>query len=119
MRANALGTGGTAKPLRQRHQFGGTLGGPLRLPRSFYFVSAEGINGREADTRQAHVPTAAERAGDFSASGVAIRDPFTGQPFPGGVIPAVAAQRGRRRGGEPLPGAQSRRRRRPTSSRRR
>ena len=34
--------------------------------RSFYFVSVEGINGREADTRLAHVPTAAERAGDFS-----------------------------------------------------
>ena len=77
-----------AKPLSQRHQFGGTLGGPLRLPRSFFFVSGEGIDGREADTRQAHVPTALERAGDFSASGVAIRDPFTGLPFPGGVIPA-------------------------------
>ena len=72
----------------QRHQFGGTLGGPLWLPQSFYFVSAEGIDGREADTRQAHVPTAAERAGDFSASGVAVRDPLTGLPFPGGVIPA-------------------------------
>ena len=76
------------KPLSQRHQFGGTLGGPLRLPRSFFFVSGEGIDGREADTRQAHVPTALERAGDFSASGVAIRDPLTGLPFPGGVIPA-------------------------------
>ena len=76
------------RPLRQRHQFGATLGGPLGLPLSFFFVSGEGINGREADTRQAHVPTAAERAGDFSASGVAVRDPSTGLPFPGGVIPA-------------------------------
>ena len=85
---NALATAGDATPLRQRHQFGGTLGGPLWLSRSFYFVNAEGINGREADTRQAHVPTAAERAGDFSASGVAVRDPFTGQPFAGGMIPS-------------------------------
>jgi hypothetical protein len=84
---NALATAGDAKPLRQRHQFGGTLGGPLPFSRSFYFLNGEGINGREADTRQAHVPTVAERAGDFSASGVAVRDPFTGQPFPGGVIP--------------------------------
>jgi len=85
--ANPLATT-AAKPLSQRHQFGATLGGPLWLPRSFYFLSGEGINGREADTRQAHVPTVAERAGDFSASGVAIRDPFTGLPFPGGVIPS-------------------------------
>jgi Carboxypeptidase regulatory-like domain len=85
---NALDDGSLAKPARQRHQFGGTLGGPLWLPRSFFFVNAEGINGREADTRLAHVPTALERAGDFSASGVTIRDPFTGQPFPGNVIPA-------------------------------
>jgi len=85
---NALDDGSLPKPERQRHQFGGTLGGPLWLPRSFYFINAEGINGREADTRLAHVPTALERAGNFSASGVAIRDPFTGQPFPGGVIPA-------------------------------
>jgi Carboxypeptidase regulatory-like domain/TonB dependent receptor-like, beta-barrel len=85
---NALDDGSLPKPERQRHQFGGTLGGPLWLPRSFYFISAEGINGREADTRLAHVPTALERAGDFSASGVTIRDPFTGQPFQGNVIPA-------------------------------
>ena len=85
---NVLATDTTAPPLRQRHQFGATLGGPLWLSRSFYFLSAEGIDGREADTRQAHVPTAAERAGDFSASGVVIRDPSTALPFPGGVIPA-------------------------------
>jgi hypothetical protein len=85
---NALDTGDAAKPLRQRHQFGGTLGGPLRMPQSFYFLSAEGVDGHEADTRQAHVPTAAERAGNFAASGVAIRDPLTGLAFPGGVIPS-------------------------------
>src|SRR5205085_11117268 len=85
---NALDPGNIEKPLLQRHQFGGTLGGPLRLSRSFYFLNAEAIDGREADTRLAHVPTIAERAGDFSAAGVTIRDPFTGQPFSGNVIPA-------------------------------
>ena len=40
------------------------------------------------------MPTAAERAGDFSAPGLAgctppvPMDPLTGQPFPGNVIPA-------------------------------
>jgi len=85
---NALDDGSLPKPELQRHQFGGTIGGPLWLPRSFYFINAEGIDGREADTRLAHVPSALERAGDFSASGVVVRDPFTGQPFPGNVIPA-------------------------------
>jgi hypothetical protein len=85
---NALAPAGLPKPERQRHQFGGTIGGPLWRPLSFYFISAEAINGREADTRLARVPTAAERAGDFSASAVTVRDPFTGQPFAGNAIPA-------------------------------
>lgn len=77
-----------AKPLLQRHQFGGTLGGPLPVPRSFFFMNVEGVNGREADTRRSRVPTAAERAGDFSASAAAIRDPFTGAAFSGNLIPS-------------------------------
>jgi hypothetical protein len=79
---------GEDKPLLQRHQFGGSLGGPLRPYRSFFFVNVEGIDGREADTRIARVPTAAERAGDFSASAAAVRDPATGQAFPGNLLPA-------------------------------
>ena len=85
---DTLDDGSRPKAERQRHQYGGTIGGPLWIPRSFYFLNAEGINGSEAATRLAHVPTALERAGDFSQSGVMVRDPFTGQPFPGNVIPA-------------------------------
>jgi Carboxypeptidase regulatory-like domain len=77
-----------SKPLLQRHQFGGTLGGAVKRLPSFYFLNVEAIDGREAETRLAHVPTAAERAGDFSQSAVTIRDPFTGQPFAGNTIPA-------------------------------
>ena len=76
------------KPLLQRHQFGGTLGGPLKLPRSFYFFNVEAVSAREADTRLSRVPTAAERSGDFSASAAGVRDPFTGAGFPGNVIPS-------------------------------
>jgi Carboxypeptidase regulatory-like domain/TonB dependent receptor len=85
---DALDDGTLPRPSLQRNQFGGTIGGPLWFPRSFFFVNAEGIDGNESDTRLAHVPTALERAGDFSRSGVTIRDPFTGQPFAGNLIPA-------------------------------
>jgi hypothetical protein len=74
-------------PHLRRHQAGGTLGGPLRLGRSFFFVNVEAIDAREGDTRLAHVPTAAERAGDFSASATPLRDPATGAPFTGNQIP--------------------------------
>jgi hypothetical protein len=75
--------------LLRKHQFGGTIGGPVGSRPSFYFVNVEAVRAREAETRLAHVPTAAERAGDFSQSGVAIFDPFTGRPFAGNVIPAA------------------------------
>jgi hypothetical protein len=35
------------------------------------------------------VPTALERAGDFSQSSRRPNDPVTGQPFPGGIIPVA------------------------------
>lgn len=76
------------KPLFRRHQFGGTLGGAIPKLPSFYFVSLEGLRTRDAETRAANVPTAAERAGDFSASGIVLRDPMTGLPYPGNRIPA-------------------------------
>jgi outer membrane receptor protein involved in Fe transport len=85
---DALDDGTLPRPELQRNQFGGTIGGPLWFPRSFFFINAEGIDGTESDTRLAHVPTALEREGNFSASGVVIKDPFTGLPFPGNTIPA-------------------------------
>ncbi len=85
---NALQPAAADKPLLQRHQFGGTLGGPLKLRRSFFFANVEAVDGREADTRLARVPTAAERAGDFSASAAGVRDPLTGAPFPGNMMPS-------------------------------
>lgn len=89
------------------HRFGGSLGGPVRLPgyngrdRTFFFVAYEGLYDEFPEPRQDTVPTEAMRRGDFSAllsEGIVIYNPFTGvrrpdgrverQPFPGNVIPA-------------------------------
>ncbi len=76
------------EPFRRRHQAGGTVGGPLARLKSFYFASIEGTRDRTATTRLAHVPTEAQRAGDFSSVPFAIVDPASGEPFPGNRIPA-------------------------------
>ncbi len=72
-----------------RNQFGFSFGGPIRQDRTFFFADYEGTRSREGLTRVTNVPTALERAGDFSQSLMGIpRNPLTGQPFDSGVIPA-------------------------------
>lgn len=75
-------------PQYQRNQFGASAGGPVVKSRMFVFADYEGLRVREGITRLTNVPTIEERNGDFSQS-VFRRpiDPFTQQPFPGGVIP--------------------------------
>ena len=76
------------KPKYIRNQFGGSLGGPIKRNRTFFFADYEGTRSREGITRVTNVPTALERQGNFSQSlfGVPI-DPANGQPFPNGTIP--------------------------------
>jgi hypothetical protein len=44
-------------PGLNRNQFGGTLGGPLRKDKTFFFISYEGLRLRQANTREATVPS--------------------------------------------------------------
>ena len=77
-----------ATPRYQRNQFGFSLGGPVRLDRTFFFADYEGRRVREGITQVTNVPTDLERAGDFSESAFPRPlDPYTGLPFPGGRIP--------------------------------
>ncbi len=73
-------------PFRQ-YQFGGTLGGPLRKDRTFFFADYQGLRIQQGVNRVSTVPSAAMRNGDFSEIRRRIYDPRTGQPFPGNVIP--------------------------------
>jgi hypothetical protein len=86
-RLNATNFFAPSKPVLRQNQFGGNLGGPLRPDRSFFFLNYEGLRIREQALLRYFSPTAAQRAGDFSASSRPIIDPLTGQPFPGNRIP--------------------------------
>ena len=51
----------------RRHQFGGTLGGPIVRDKLFYFIAYQGTNVHVTPTSAfANVPTARMLAGDFS-----------------------------------------------------
>jgi hypothetical protein len=81
---------------------GYTIGGPVYIPKIqkskdklFFFWSEEFQRQLRPNTaRNATVPTALERKGDFSQSvdnngnSFTIKDPTNGAPFPGNVIPA-------------------------------
>ena len=75
-----------AKPKLEQNQFGGSVGGPLIRNRLFGFGYYEGHRNTSGSTTNIVVLSDAQRTGDFSG-GAAIRDPLTGLPFAGNVIP--------------------------------
>ncbi len=108
---------GRTKPILRYNQYGGTFGGPIRLPkkvfgpasyngqdRTFFFFGMEQWNHRQANINRATVPTALERSGNFSNTRdgngnlLTIYDPattrpnpngsgFVRDPFPGNIVP--------------------------------
>src|SRR5262249_45467628 len=87
------------------NQFGGTLAGGVIRNRTFFFFAYEGVRWVQGFTASGTLPTAQQRAGDFSQTRnqagqvIAIYDPSTNSPdpsrpgsflrapFPGNVIP--------------------------------
>jgi hypothetical protein len=82
---------GTVKPPLKRNQFGGTIGGRIIRDKLYYFGSYEGTRLSTGITQTGLVPTAAQASGDMSsllAKGIQLKNPYTGAPVPGDIIPA-------------------------------
>lgn len=98
-------TSGRARPMLRYNQFGAAVGGPVVKNRTFFYFAYEGLRQKLPTVTTTSVPTALQRAGNFSETRatngqlVVIYDPKTtrpdpdraGQyirsPFPGNVIP--------------------------------
>jgi hypothetical protein len=92
--ANDWGSQLAKAPLR-RNQFGGTIGGPIKRDKTFFFFSYSGLRQTTSSFLSgAIVPTALERVGDFSASATKPTDPATGATFVcNGVTGKICANR--------------------------
>jgi hypothetical protein len=94
----------TEKARTQQNEFGGSIGGPLRRDRTFFFASYGASRRRGLDIlSQTRIPTPANLTGDFSdlrdsrGALIPIYDPATTRvnangvvertPFPGNIIP--------------------------------
>jgi hypothetical protein len=81
------------KPELLFHTMTTEVSGPVRKDKTFFFFLWMGQRWPASSYNLRDVPTNAMRQGDFSqllglSSAIAIKDPTTGSPFPGNVIPA-------------------------------
>jgi hypothetical protein len=75
----------------KRNTFGGTLGGPIRKDKTFFFISYQGVRKHEGQVApKLEVLSAAERTGDFSellAQGTQLVNPVTGANYVNNQVP--------------------------------
>jgi outer membrane receptor protein involved in Fe transport len=96
---------GQDKTKDNKNVFGGTLGGPMRRDKLFYFVSVESTVQRTiggpyvtqasgSASQFLSLPTAAIRSGNFAGTGTVIYDPATGTANGTGRVPFAFANCG-------------------------
>ena len=94
------------KQLFHGHTFGGSLGGPIKRDKAFFYFGFEEFRFANLSVSVSPIatfslPTAQMRQGDFSqlvnpafvnkyngGVTVIVKNPLTGEPFPGNIIPA-------------------------------
>ncbi len=88
------------KDPRRSNQFGFQMDGPVVFPKlydghnkTFFMAAYEGVRGESITSPIITVPTALMRQGNFSEISGTIRDPLTGQPFAGNIIPPARISR--------------------------
>jgi hypothetical protein len=84
---------GQPKNALRYNQFGGSLGGPIRHNKTFFFADYQGTATHAGQPIVTTVPLSSQRAGDFSGSSVPIYSPFAASfartPFPRNMIPVT------------------------------
>jgi outer membrane receptor protein involved in Fe transport len=76
-------------PDTSRHQFGGSLGGPILQNKWFFFGDYQGTRHDRGGSVLTSVPTLLARTGNLSDYAVRIFDPLTGQEFQNATIPVT------------------------------
>ncbi len=82
---------GKAKAALSENQFGGSMGGPIKHDKTFFFANEEEYRLRSGSPSLTTVPTPLQKAGDFSqtfnSAGqlIAIADPLTTRQLPDGT----------------------------------
>src|ERR1700728_4677031 len=91
---DARGAYNPTVPVDRENNYGFTIAGPVWVPKLFngknklfFHLSMEWYRLNQPDLTYMSLPTAAEKAGNFTATGLTIYNPTTHVPFPNDTIP--------------------------------